>query len=571
MRTALYCRVSSNGQKHTTSLPEQERLCREHAAKLGWAVSEPHVFREVEGGEDLYRPKMDALWDAVAAHEVDGVIIDVLDRLSRDEGDQGAFYHHCDRFGVVIELASQDFDQSEQGRILRVLAGMHARMEHADIRRRTQRGRKARVASGRMLAGAYPLYGYQWGDPDKGQRTHYVVDDETAPIVVRVYTQAADGVPLRKIARLLELDGIPTPGQVLAERGQLPKGRTYSTAWRLGTLRRVLWHPAYVGQHIAYRTQHTVVKVRPPDGVTRKVRQTSERADDDPARVVLADACPALVSHEVAERVHARLRENQAESAGRNPDPLETLWRGLAVCGHCGSRTNTVNHPYGRRYRCSARTLFSGAGPNPCEGRGYSHRAQELDAAAWADVRAWLENEENVRVLLAEWEQDNRDAEHSLGSRLDAAASQIAYLRQKMSSLAESISETANKESRRTLQDKLDAYAEDVAAEEKKRERLMEEAHDQVEHARAAREVREWVRTVAAHAATFTREEQRTCLKALGARMTIWISGHVHPDGWPQHYRVTLHWADATGQPVVLPVHQAQQRRSLADRVPKIL
>ena len=128
MRTAIYCRVSSPGQKNSTSLPEQERLNREHAAGLTWQVSEPHVYREVEGGEDLYRPCMDRLWDAIQAHEVDGVIIDVLDRLSRDEGDQGAFYHHCDRYGVTVELASQDYDETEQGRTLRFIAGLHARM-----------------------------------------------------------------------------------------------------------------------------------------------------------------------------------------------------------------------------------------------------------------------------------------------------------------------------------------------------------------------------------------------------------------------------------------------------------
>jgi DNA invertase Pin-like site-specific DNA recombinase len=61
MRTAIYCRVSTPGQKNTTSLPEQQRLCREHAVKLGREVSEPQFYREVEGGEDLYRPQMDRL------------------------------------------------------------------------------------------------------------------------------------------------------------------------------------------------------------------------------------------------------------------------------------------------------------------------------------------------------------------------------------------------------------------------------------------------------------------------------------------------------------------------------
>ncbi|HEV2460599.1 MAG TPA: recombinase family protein [Ktedonobacterales bacterium] len=558
MRTAIYCRVSTPGQRNTTSLPEQERINREHAAGLGWEVSEPHVYREVEGGEDLYRPHMDRLWDAIQAHEIDAVVIDVLDRLSRDEGDQGAVYHHADRYGVVIELASQDYDESEQGRTLRFIAGLHARMEHADIRRRTQRGRKARVAAGKMLAGAYPLYGYLWGDPDKGQRTYCIIDPETAPIVVRIFTQAATGVPLRKIARDLELGGIPTPGQVLAERGQLPANRTYSAAWRVGTIRRILWHPAYIGEHAAYRRQRHVAKVRPPEtGVTVKVRQVIERAEDDPVRVMLPNSCPALVSRELAERVHAHLRENQAESAGRNPDVLETLWRNLQVCGHCGRATRTMAHPWGRRYYCRAHWNRNGARPNPCPGGGYSIRAQELDAAGWADVHAWLENEENVARLLAEWEQETRSTERSLGSRLDAAAATIAHLHSKMDSLAESIAETTNKESRRTLQDKLDRYSEQVAAEEAKRERLVQEAHDEAEQAREAREVREWVRVVAGHMASFTREEQRQTLKVLGAHMTVWRADYVHPDGWPQRYQIKLPFTGFTGQaPITLPAQR---------------
>jgi hypothetical protein len=90
---------------------------------------------------------------------------------------------------------------------------------------------------------------------------------------------------------------------------------------------------------------------------------------DDPARVALPDTCPALVSCELAERVHVRLRENQQESAGRNPDPLETLWRNLIVCGHCGRPVGTMCHPWGRRYYCRARMNRNGASPNPCAGR----------------------------------------------------------------------------------------------------------------------------------------------------------------------------------------------------------
>ncbi len=563
MRTAIYCRVSTPGQKNTTSLPEQERLNREHAAGLGWQVSEPHVYHDVQGGEDLYRPAMDRLWAAIEAHEVDAVVIDVLDRLSRDEGDQGAFYHHCDRYGVRIALASEDIDESEHGQTLRSISGIVSRIERAEIRRRTQRGRRARVAAGKMFAGAVPLYGYVWKDPTPGQRTAYVVDPETTPVVVRIYEAVAAGVPIKRLALQLEAEGVPTPGQILAEHGQLPEGRTAHSVWSRSTLHRILDHPAYWGEHCAYRLASTTEKVRPPEtGVTVKVRRQHERDEDDPARITLPLVSPALVSRELAERVHARLAENKAESAGRNPDPLATLWRGLVVCGHCGVRMQTwVAKAGGRCYRCRSERIGPDGHLLHCPGGEVSMAASVLDPCGWADVRAWLSKEENVSRLLAEWEQEDQSAEHRLSSRLNAADAQIALVGDKMSRLADTIAETADRESRHVLQVKLDDYSAQVRAQEAKKARLVQEASEAASYAEQARTVREWVARVDADADTFTPVERRTTLKALAAQVTIWRDDHVHADDWPQRYRIILHFTGFTGQPVTLPAHPVLDNR----------
>ena len=555
MRSAIYCRVSSPGQRNTTSLPEQERINRGRVATLAWEVSEPHVYREVEGGEDLYRPCMDRLWDAIMAHEIDAVVIDVLDRLSRDEGDVGAFYHHADRHGVTIELASEDLDESEQGRTMRAITGIMGRMERADIRRRTQRGRKAHVAAGKMYAGPHPLYGYLWGDPKPGERTYYVVDPETGWVVVYIFEQLADGMPIRELARTLDARGIPTPFQVLEARGQLPNGRIAATEWSHTTIQRMAWNPAYWGEHSAGRNERTAVKVRPVEtGITKKVRKTRERDADDPLRVALPNASPALVSRDLVSRVHVRLAQNKEDSAGRNVDPLATLWRRLAVCGHCGQKmyTGTRAHGEGRWYSCRSRSI-NGGSFDRCSGHAPTIAAGVLDVAGWAAVVAWLQKERNVERLLAEWQHEEQSTEHSVTSRLDAVADTIAALRAKMDALAETIAETSKGESRRTLQEKLDRYADQVTAEEKKRERLLSEASEAVDHAREAREVREWVRVVARKASTMTRAQQRATLKALGAVATVWRADYVHPDGWPQRYKIRLHWTGFTGQPVTLP------------------
>jgi site-specific DNA recombinase len=558
-RTAIYCRVSTPGQKNTTSLPEQERLCREKAVTLGWEVSEPHVYREVEGGEDLYRPCMDRLWDAIARHEVDGVVIDVLDRLSRDEGDVGAVYHHADRYGVTIELASEDRDETDHGRNLRTLSGILARMERAEIRRRTQRAIHARVASGKMLTGAFPLYGYLWGDPDRGARTYYVIDPETAPVVVRIFTRAAEGMSIRQIARELEQEGVPTPFMVLDARGQLPAGRRASPIWWRGAILRILHHPAYWGEHSAYRTENTAVKVRPVEtGITRKVKRHSERDLDDPARVALPNVCPPLVSKAVAERVTARLTQNRIDNPGRLADPLATIFRGMTVCGHCGGRmfTAPTSVDDGRRYYCRSRRLSNSSGgaiPTDCPGGVVSMGAVVLDPHGWADVRAWLREPKNVERLFAEWRRREQTGEQSAASRLEATLTHLASLREKMDRLSDAIGETTNREARRALQDKLDDTAEQMQAQEMKRIQLTHEQSDAVTFAQDERDLRAWVCEVASQAEEFTPIEQRAALRALGARVTIWRKDYVHPDGWPQRYKIDLTFSGFTGEAETLP------------------
>ncbi len=302
------------------------------------------------------------------------------------------------------------------------------------------------------------------------------------------------------------------------------------------------------------------------------VLQLRERAVDDPARVLLpADACPALVSPDLAARAHARLAVTKAESKGRNPDPLATLWRGFAVCGYCGGRLQTAKASWKRadtprRYRC-ARIRSDGdatgnigsasGGRLSCPGGAYTIAANILDPAGWADVVAWLSDEENVARLLADWQDERQSTEHSISTRLDAADAQLATLRAKMTALAEAIGETTARESRQVLQEKLDEYAGQVSREMGKRERLLAEAADAGAYTMAAQDVRAWVTAVAREAASFTREEQREALRALGAEVTVWRADYIHKDGWPQRYKITLHFTGFSrgGQPMVLPPH----------------
>src|SRR5262245_25700962 len=112
-----------------------------------------------------------------------------------------------------------------------------------------------------------------------------------APIIVRIWTRIAEGASIREVARELDADGIPTPAQVLQQRGLLSEKRPdpKDKDWHPGSIGRMLRHPAYVGRNVAYRFDVRATKERSHSGgVMRKVTKVRERAIDDAERVALS-------------------------------------------------------------------------------------------------------------------------------------------------------------------------------------------------------------------------------------------------------------------------------------------
>jgi hypothetical protein len=383
--------------------------------------------------------------------------------------------------------------------------------------------------------------------------------------VVLIFERIAAGVPLRRLCKQLEAEGIPTPSQIVERRGQLPPGRRVTAIWHKATLQRILKCPAYWGAHADYRWDCQKVKDRPAEtGITRKRRVMRLRAGGDPARIALpAGVAPALVTPELAARALARLATNHAEWAGRPvADPLATIWRGMAYCGHCSSRLRTMRERESpsarrsarRRYHCHNTELAdpeTGA-RTPCPGGAFTMDANLIDPQGWADVLDWLSDPNNVEGLIADWLERSATTQASAASRLAAVDKTIATLRQTMHDLAHDIAEAKHEASKRTLRGTLDEYAAQLEMEEGKRARILQENADAGEHAAAAASFRDWVRAIATEAPTFRPAEQRDTLRALGARLTIWKQGG-QPAAWPQRYKIELYFTGFSGAaPVTL-------------------
>jgi site-specific DNA recombinase len=365
LRAALYVRVSSVGQEQDgTSLETQEERCRAHAEKHGYAIGEAHVYREVFTGTELWeRPKLTALREAIRRHEIDLVIVYAIDRLARDPVHLGVILSEAEHVGVEVEFVTEPLDSTPEGQLIRYVRGYAAKVEHEKIKERTWRGRLARVQAGKPVQCAFAAYGYRW-DPDGSALRP---DPERAPIVKRIFREAAEGRTVREIALRLTADGIPTPKRA-------------SPTWAANTIRLILHNPVYLGQYHALRWQELKIPGR--------YRTMVERPAEE--QILLPVEVTPLVDAGAWHLAQERLRRNKAQASRNNRAPEATLLRGgFLRCGSCG-RTMSA-HYHSRQaywlYRCGQESATTRPCPAPAR-----IAALALDSAVWALLERFLTN-----------------------------------------------------------------------------------------------------------------------------------------------------------------------------------
>jgi len=105
-RAVIYARFSTEHQTEK-SIDDQVELCRRHAARQGYSVVE--IFRDeaCSGTSILGRNGLEGLLRKAASRSFDVVLVESLDRLSRDPGDLHQIHKNFDFLDISIESLQQ--------------------------------------------------------------------------------------------------------------------------------------------------------------------------------------------------------------------------------------------------------------------------------------------------------------------------------------------------------------------------------------------------------------------------------------------------------------------------------
>src|SRR3546814_766847 len=93
IRAALYARYSSD-QQSSASIADQQRICRERAAREGWQIEGAYEDAAISGASMILRPGIQRLLADAQAGKFDIVLAEALDRVSRDQADVATLFKH---------------------------------------------------------------------------------------------------------------------------------------------------------------------------------------------------------------------------------------------------------------------------------------------------------------------------------------------------------------------------------------------------------------------------------------------------------------------------------------------
>lgn len=209
-RTAIYCRLSrEDGDKvESNSIASQRAICEDYIARHEdlELVCEPFVDDGISG-VTMARPGFADMIQQLEQGKAAAVFVKDLSRLGRNYIEVGRlteefFPNHDIRLVAVSDNIDTDEGENELAPIRNLFNEWYVR----DISKKRRISNKIKGNAGEPMG--QPPYGYI-KDPENPKR--WIVDEEAAQVVRRIYRMTLEGVGTEQIAAKLEEDGVLTP------------------------------------------------------------------------------------------------------------------------------------------------------------------------------------------------------------------------------------------------------------------------------------------------------------------------------------------------------------------------
>ncbi|SCH30334.1 DNA topoisomerase 3 [uncultured Ruminococcus sp.] len=323
--TALYERLSRDDDLagDSNSIVNQKKMLEDYAKANGFTNC-VHFTDDGWSGGSFDRPSWKRMIEGIGKGEIAAVLVKDLSRVGRDYLQVGfytevMFREKGVRFVAITNGVDSDKrESSEFAPFLNIMNEWYIR----DCSRKITSVLRARGMSGKHTSN-HCIYGYK---KDPNDKDHWIIDEEAAEVVRRIYRMAIEGKGPYEIARILATEKVERPSYYLAQRGMGNHQSNYNAAdpytWRGGTVADILSKQEYMGHTVNFRTYKESYK-------DKRVKMTPKED-----LVIFENTQEAIIDKETWERVQTlRKTIRRTDSIGK-ANPLT----GLMFCADCGAK-----------------------------------------------------------------------------------------------------------------------------------------------------------------------------------------------------------------------------------------
>ena len=321
------------------SIGNQKKLLIKVAKEKGY-TNLVHFFDDGISGVTMDRPGFADMIQQLEQGKAAAVFVKDLSRLGRNYIEVGRlteefFPNHDIRLVAVSDNIDTDEGENELAPIRNLFNEWYAR----DISKKRRISNKIKGNAGEPMG--QPPYGYI-KDPENPKR--WIVDEEAAQIVRRIYRMTLEGVGTEQIAAKLEEDGVLTPRAYWHSKGINRPGKVKDlppTHWNSSSVIKMLSVQEYCGDILNFKTYSKSYK--------NKKRLENDREN----WAIFKDVHEPIIERAVFEQVQqkrGKMRKRQAKDGERS------MFSGLLVCADCGSNLHfhfNQGNPEIKYFNCS--------------------------------------------------------------------------------------------------------------------------------------------------------------------------------------------------------------------------
>ena len=352
MSLAMYIRLSSEDDDLVNNITKSEsnsvsnqrsllmNFISQHAELADCSILE--FCDDGYSGTNFERPAVQRLLAKVKQREIDCIIVKDFSRFARNYLEIGDYLEQVFPFlGVRFISVNDGYDSAKESGIT---AGIDVGFKNLiydlyskDLSQKVKTGKTIKMKKGEYI-GSFAPYGYE---KSKHKKNSLVIDEEAAVIVKRIFQMAADGNNTSTIAKILNVEGVPSPavhfrGNHNNKKWSKAKG---DLVWQTMAVLKILKDETYTGKTINHKREKLDLNSISTVAVPRE------------QWIVVPNTHVAIISEELYMEANKIIRK-RAKPKYYKTDNTRVLY-GQVKCGIC-KKSLQRSHSKAKYYTCNS-------------------------------------------------------------------------------------------------------------------------------------------------------------------------------------------------------------------------